>query len=110
MYEQGMSYTLEEMAILGERHEGNALRPDCWCWSRSGRGRGRPRPDAGRADPDTEIAGKGHAIAEMLFAIESARALYCRAISETEIDAPLAAVQRARAAHVTVQARSSRRR
>ena len=39
----------------------------------------------------------------MLFAIESARALYYRAISEAEVDAPLEAVQRARAAHVTVQ-------
>jgi hypothetical protein len=39
----------------------------------------------------------------MLFAIESARALFYRAISEAEVDAPLEAVQRARAAHVTVQ-------
>ena len=53
--------------------------------------------------PHAEIAAKGPAIAEMLFAIESARALYYRAISEAEVDAPLAAVQRARAAHVTVQ-------
>src|SRR5262249_29147626 len=52
---------------------------------------------------DTEIAAKGHAIAEMLFSIESARALYYRAISEAEIDPPLDAIQRARAAHVTVQ-------
>jgi alkylation response protein AidB-like acyl-CoA dehydrogenase len=53
--------------------------------------------------PHTEIAAKGHAIAEMLFAIEAARALYYRAISEAQIDPPLEAVQRARAAHVTVQ-------
>ena len=53
--------------------------------------------------PHTEIAAKGHAIAEMLFAIESARALYYRAISEARVDPPLEAVQRARAAHVTVQ-------
>ena len=53
--------------------------------------------------PHTEVAAKGHAIAEMLFAIESARAIYYRAISEAEVDAPLDAVQRARAAHVTVQ-------
>jgi alkylation response protein AidB-like acyl-CoA dehydrogenase len=53
--------------------------------------------------PHAEIAAKGPAIAEMLFAIESARALYYRAISEAQVDAPLAAVQRARAAHVTVQ-------
>src|SRR5437667_4204498 len=50
--------------------------------------------------PHTEIAAKGHAIAEMLFSIESARALYYRAISEAQVDAPLEAVQRARAAHV----------
>jgi alkylation response protein AidB-like acyl-CoA dehydrogenase len=53
--------------------------------------------------PHTEIARKGHAIAEMLFAIEAARALYYRAISEAEVNPPLEAVQRARAAHVTVQ-------
>src|SRR6202049_4353129 len=57
----------------------------------------------GAAALHTEIAAKGHAIAEMLFAIESARAIYYRAISEAEVDAPLEAVQRARAAHVTVQ-------
>jgi len=53
--------------------------------------------------PHTEIAAKGHAVAEMLFAIESARALYYRAISEARVDPPLDVVQRARAAHVTVQ-------
>src|SRR5262244_720987 len=53
--------------------------------------------------PHTEIAAKGHAIAEMLFAIEAARALYYRAISEAQVDPPPEAVQRARAAHVTVQ-------
>src|SRR6266852_2673958 len=53
--------------------------------------------------PHTEIAAKDHAIAEMLFAIESARAIFYRAISEAQVDAPLEAVQRARAAHVTVQ-------
>jgi alkylation response protein AidB-like acyl-CoA dehydrogenase len=51
----------------------------------------------------SEIAAKGHAIAEMLFTIEAARAIYYRAISEARVDAPLEAVQRARAAHVTVQ-------
>ena len=51
----------------------------------------------------TEATAKGHALAEMLFATEAARALYYRAISEARVDAPLAAVQRARAAHVTVQ-------
>jgi alkylation response protein AidB-like acyl-CoA dehydrogenase len=50
-----------------------------------------------------ELAAKGPAIADMLFAIESARALYYRAISEARVDAPPAAVQRARAAHVGVQ-------
>jgi alkylation response protein AidB-like acyl-CoA dehydrogenase len=50
-----------------------------------------------------EIAAKGHAIAEMLFAIEAARALYYRAISEARVEPPLEAIQRARAAHVTVQ-------
>jgi alkylation response protein AidB-like acyl-CoA dehydrogenase len=39
----------------------------------------------------------------MLFILEAARALYYRAISEAQVDPPLAAVQRARAAHVTVQ-------
>ena len=39
----------------------------------------------------------------MLFAIETARALFYRAISEAEVDPPPEAVQRARAAHVTVQ-------
>ena len=51
----------------------------------------------------TEIAAKGPAIAEMLFALEAARALYYRAISEAKVDPPAEAVQRARAAHVTVQ-------
>jgi alkylation response protein AidB-like acyl-CoA dehydrogenase len=53
--------------------------------------------------PHAEVAAKGPAIAEMLFAIESARAIYYRAISEAEVNPPLEAVQRARAAHVTVQ-------
>src|SRR3954465_1752420 len=51
----------------------------------------------------TEAAAKGPAIAEMLFTLESARALYYRAISGAEVDAPPEAVQRARAAHVIVQ-------
>lgn len=50
----------------------------------------------------SEIGAKGHAVAEMLFALEAARALYYRAIAEARVDAPPAAVQRARAAHVTV--------
>jgi alkylation response protein AidB-like acyl-CoA dehydrogenase len=51
----------------------------------------------------TEVTAKGPAVAEMLFAIEAARALYYRAISEAQVGAPPEAVQRARAAHVTVQ-------
>jgi alkylation response protein AidB-like acyl-CoA dehydrogenase len=51
----------------------------------------------------TEITAKGPAIAEMLFTLESARALYYRAISEAAVGAPAETVQRARAAHVTVQ-------
>ena len=51
----------------------------------------------------TEAATKGQAVAEMLFTLEAARALYYRAIAEARVDAPVAAVQRARAAHVTVQ-------
>jgi alkylation response protein AidB-like acyl-CoA dehydrogenase len=51
----------------------------------------------------TEAAVKGHAVAEMLFALEAARALYYRAISEACVNAPADAVQRARAAHVAVQ-------
>src|SRR5437764_4883886 len=57
----------------------------------------------GAPAPHTEIAAKGPAIVEMLFAIEAARALYYRAISEAQVGAPPEAVQRARAAHVTVQ-------
>ena len=58
---------------------------------------------AGSPGLHTEAAVKGHAVAEMLFALEAARALYYRAISEACVNAPVAAVQRARAAHVTVQ-------
>ncbi len=58
---------------------------------------------AGSPGLHTDAAVKGHAIAEMLFALEGARALYYRAISEARVGAPPDAVQRARAAHVTVQ-------
>jgi alkylation response protein AidB-like acyl-CoA dehydrogenase len=51
----------------------------------------------------TEAVAKGPAVADMLFALEAARALYYRAISEARVDAPPDAVQRARAAFVTVQ-------
>jgi alkylation response protein AidB-like acyl-CoA dehydrogenase len=57
----------------------------------------------GAPSPHTEIAAKGPAIAEMLFALETARAIYYRAISEAQVDPPVEVVQRARAAHVTVQ-------
>jgi alkylation response protein AidB-like acyl-CoA dehydrogenase len=58
---------------------------------------------SGAPVPHAEIAAKGPAIAEMLFAIEGARALFYRAISEAQVDPPPEMVQRARAAHVTVQ-------
>jgi alkylation response protein AidB-like acyl-CoA dehydrogenase len=58
---------------------------------------------AGAPGLQTEVPAKGYAVAEMLFTLEAARALYYRAISEAHVDPPLAAVQRARAAHVTVQ-------
>jgi alkylation response protein AidB-like acyl-CoA dehydrogenase len=57
----------------------------------------------GASGVQTEVATKGHAVAEMLFTLEAARALYYRAIAEARVDAPLDAVQRARAACVTVQ-------
>jgi alkylation response protein AidB-like acyl-CoA dehydrogenase len=58
---------------------------------------------AGAPGLHTEAAVKGHAVAEMLFTLEAARALYYRAISEARVDCPSDVVQRARAAHVTVQ-------
>ena len=53
--------------------------------------------------PAQHPGAKGPAVAEMLFAVEAARALYYRAISEAQVDPPRDIVQRARAAHVTVQ-------
>jgi alkylation response protein AidB-like acyl-CoA dehydrogenase len=58
---------------------------------------------AGSPGLHTEAPVKGHAVAEMLFTLEATRALYYRAISEACVGAPAEAVQRARAAHVTVQ-------
>ena len=58
---------------------------------------------AGSPGLHTEAAVKGHAVAEMLFTLEATRALYYRAISEARVDGPPEVVQRARAAHVTVQ-------
>jgi alkylation response protein AidB-like acyl-CoA dehydrogenase len=57
---------------------------------------------AGAPSVRTELPTKGHAVAEMLFTLEAARALYYRGIAEARIGAPAEAVQRARAAHVTV--------
>lgn len=51
----------------------------------------------------THIPAKGFAVAAMLFKLEAARALYYRAISEAQVNPPLEAVQRARAAHATIQ-------
>lgn len=50
-----------------------------------------------------DIPIKANGLAEMLFQLESARALFYRSISEAQIDPPLEVVQRARAAHVGVQ-------
>ena len=58
---------------------------------------------AGSPGLHTEAAVKGHALAEMMFTLEATRALYYRAISEAGIGATPEVVQRARAAHVTVQ-------
>jgi alkylation response protein AidB-like acyl-CoA dehydrogenase len=58
---------------------------------------------AGAPALQSAVSSKGHTVAEMLFTLEAARALYYRAISEVQVDPPLAAVQRARAAHVTIQ-------
>jgi alkylation response protein AidB-like acyl-CoA dehydrogenase len=58
---------------------------------------------AGAPGLHTEAAVKGHAVAEMLFTLEATRALYYRAISEARVDCAPEVVQRARAAHVTVQ-------
>jgi alkylation response protein AidB-like acyl-CoA dehydrogenase len=57
---------------------------------------------AGAPGLHTEAAVKGHAVAEMLFTLEAARALYYRAIGEAGVNPSPAVLQRARAAHVTV--------
>jgi alkylation response protein AidB-like acyl-CoA dehydrogenase len=49
------------------------------------------------------VPAKGYAVAEMLFKLEAARALYYRVISEAPVYPPVEILQRARAAHVTVQ-------
>jgi alkylation response protein AidB-like acyl-CoA dehydrogenase len=50
-----------------------------------------------------EAPAREFSVAEMLFTLEAARALYYRAISEACLDPPVEAIQRARAAHVQVQ-------
>ena len=55
----------------------------------------------GRAVQEESLAGP--AVADMLFTLEAARALYYRAISEQRSDPPVESVQRSRAAHVQIQ-------
>jgi alkylation response protein AidB-like acyl-CoA dehydrogenase len=50
-----------------------------------------------------EAPAREYAVAEMLFTLETTRALYYRAISEERLDPPEDCMQRARAAHVQVQ-------
>ncbi len=58
---------------------------------------------AGSPGLHTDASAKGPVVADMLFALEAARALYHCAIAEARVDAPAEVVQRARAAFVTVQ-------
>ena len=51
----------------------------------------------------TEVPAKGYGVAQMLFTLEAARALFYRAISECRAHPPKAVELRARAAHVTIQ-------
>ena len=51
----------------------------------------------------SEVAVKGYAVAEMLFMLESSRAMFYRSISEAQTYPPADVVQRARAAHVSIQ-------
>ena len=51
----------------------------------------------------TEVSAKGHGVAQMLFALEAARAVFYRAIAESRVQPTKAVEQRARAAHVTIQ-------
>jgi alkylation response protein AidB-like acyl-CoA dehydrogenase len=51
----------------------------------------------------TEAATKGYSVAQMLFSLEAARALFYRSISECRLNPSLEVEQRARAAHVTIQ-------
>jgi alkylation response protein AidB-like acyl-CoA dehydrogenase len=58
---------------------------------------------AGAPTRDGTSPARDVAVANMLFTIEAARALFYRSISECRLDPPLESVQRARAAHVTIQ-------
>ena len=51
----------------------------------------------------TELPAKGHAVAQMLFSLEAARALFYRAVAECRVHPPRDVEQRARAAHATIQ-------
>jgi alkylation response protein AidB-like acyl-CoA dehydrogenase len=61
----------------------------------------------GRVDGAPGLQGsapaRGYAVAEMLIQLEAARALFYRAISEERLDPSVESVQRARAAHITIQ-------
>ena len=57
----------------------------------------------GVTEPRSEASVAGNSLAEMLFTLESTRALFYRAISEQRLDPTVESVQRARAAHVQVQ-------
>ena len=57
----------------------------------------------GVAAPRAESSGSVSALAEMLFTLESTRALFYRAISEHRLDPTVDCIQRARAAHARVQ-------
>jgi alkylation response protein AidB-like acyl-CoA dehydrogenase len=51
----------------------------------------------------TEVPAKGHGVAQMLFSLEAARALFYRSIAECQVHPSKEVEQRARAAHVTIQ-------
>jgi hypothetical protein len=59
--------------------------------------------DAGRADPAYRDRGESSCDSGEALCDRICRAIYYRAISEPQVDAPLEAVQRAWAAHVTMQ-------
>ena len=50
-----------------------------------------------------EVPAKTQAVADLLFKIEAARALFYRSMTEAAVNPPLEVIQRARAAHVTIQ-------